>query len=157
MTESTYQVRDGDRILEFTGELLAQSTSQRRGNPRWIEFELYRTKAGSYVLARVGRSVVFHGHGCELVTQYRLKPGELHPDALPCENCNPGWTEDVLYPEKMRYWAQVMEQPRAVLESLMKYDADGARYLTYVAQRLLEGASEVDEKIARVYRIEDVA
>lgn len=157
MTECTYQVRDGDRTLEFTGVLLAESTSQRRGNSRWIEFELYRTRAGSYVLARVGCSVVFHAQGCGLVSQYRLKTGELHPQATPCDNCNPGYNEEVLYPEKMRYWAQVMEQPAAVLEALMKYDSDGARYLTNVAQRLLAAASEGDPKIAQAYRVEHVA
>lgn len=156
-TESTHQVRDGDRILEFTGELLAESTSQRRGNNRWIEFELYRTRAGDYVLARIGCSVVFHAPGCGLVSQYRLKIGEIHPQATPCENCSPGRNEDVLYPEKMRYWAQVMKQPSAVLEALYKWDAEGAKYLTHVAQRLLEEAADADPRIAEAYRIEHIA
>jgi len=41
-----------------------------------------------------------------------------------------------------------------VLEALYKYDQSGARYLTNVAQRLLEDASEVDKGIESVYRIE---
>jgi hypothetical protein len=61
---------------------------------------------------------------------------------------------DLIVPEKHRYWAQVSEEPDAVLEALYKYDQGGARYLTNVAQRLLEEASEKDEHIESVYRIE---
>jgi hypothetical protein len=41
-----------------------------------------------------------------------------------------------------------------VLEALYKYDDGGARYLTRVAERLLEDASDVDSGIEAVYRIE---
>ena len=60
----------------------------------------------------------------------------------------------MVFPEKDRTWAQVSEDPEAVLEALYKYDQGGARYLTNVAQRLLEQASSVDEKIDSIYRIE---
>jgi hypothetical protein len=43
-----------------------------------------------------------------------------------------------------------------VLEALYKYDQGGARYLTHVAQRLLEKSSEHDGKIEEVYRIETI-
>jgi hypothetical protein len=59
-----------------------------------------------------------------------------------------------VFPEKHRYWAQVSEEPDAVLDALYKFDQGGARYLTNVAQRLLEDASEKDEAIESVYRIE---
>jgi hypothetical protein len=41
-----------------------------------------------------------------------------------------------------------------VLDALYKYDQGGARYLTNVAQRLLEQAAEQDEKIDTIYRVE---
>lgn len=157
MTDREHQVRDGERILEFDGDLLAESDSRRRGQARWIEFKLYRTKAGSYVLSRIGNSIVFHGAGCALVSQYRLKAGRVEPDAVPCDSCAPRNDGREVYPERIRYWAQVMEHPNAVLEALYKYDDSGARYLTLVAQRLMSQASELDTRIAGVYNVEVVA
>jgi hypothetical protein len=42
-----FEVKDGSRILQFNGKLLAESSSWRRGSTRWIEFELYKTENGS--------------------------------------------------------------------------------------------------------------
>ena len=41
-----------------------------------------------------------------------------------------------------------------MLEALYKYDDGGARYLTKVAERLLEDASEIDKGIESIYRVE---
>jgi hypothetical protein len=79
---------------------------------------------------------------------------ELKVDSLPCEECYPSKSLPVIFPEKDRTWAQVSEEPEPVLDALYKYDAGGARYLTHVAQRLLEQAAKYDEKIESIYRIE---
>lgn len=152
-----HYVKDGSRTLQFTGTLLGKSSSYRRGSTRWIEFELYRTESGSYVLSRVGVSLVFHGAACPLVKRYGLlesSPDLLEKSSIPCEECRPTEEADLVFPEKHRYWAQVSEEPDAVLDALYKYDQGGARYLTNVAQRLLEEASEIDKDIESVYRIE---
>lgn len=153
-----YEVKDGSRTLQFNGRLLGESTSWRRGSTRWIEFSLYQTENGSYVLSRVGVSLVYHGAACPLVKRYGLvesSTNKLHQDAVPCEECNPIAEEvPVVFPERNRTWAQVSEDPDAVLEALYKYDDGGARYLTKVAQRLLEEASKSDSKIDSVYRVE---
>lgn len=152
-----YEVKDGSRILKFEGKLLATSSSWKRGSTRWIEFSLYRTESGSYVLSRVGVSLVYHGAACPLVKRYGLVESSienLNEDSLPCEECQPSLELPVIFPEKYRNWAQVSEEPEAVLEALYKYDQGGARYLTNVAQRLLEEASNVDQKIESVYRVE---
>jgi hypothetical protein len=60
----------------------------------------------------------------------------------------------MIFPEKHRYWAQVSEEATPVLDALYKYDQGGARYLTKVAERLLEDASDIDRGIEQVYRIE---
>ena len=78
----------------------------------------------------------------------------LHKDAIPCEECYPDESVKLVFPESYRYWAQVSEDPKAVLEALYKYDVGGARYLTNVAQRLLEVASKKDKGIDSIYRIE---
>jgi len=152
-----YYVKDGSRTLQFDGTLLGKSSSWRRGSTRWIEFELYKTQSGSYILSRVGVSLVYHGAACALVKRYGLtesSPEVLDKDALPCEECSPTEEADLVFPEKHRYWAQVSEEPIAVLEALYKYDQGGARYLTNVAQRLLENASDIDKAIESIYRIE---
>jgi hypothetical protein len=152
-----YEVKDGSRTLQFSGRLLGESSSWRRGSTRWIEFKLYKTDNGSYILSRVGVSLVFHGAACPLVKRYGLVEAgsdELKVDSLPCEECYPSKNLPVIFPEKDRTWAQVSEEPEPVLDALYKYDAGGARYLTHVAQRLLEQAAKYDEKIESIYRIE---
>lgn len=154
-----FQVKDGPRTLQFNGKLLGESSSWRRGSTRWIEFSLYRTENGSYVLSRVGVSLVFHGAACTLVKRYGLVEGlteDLSEDAIPCEECNPSHELPLIFPEKNRTWAQVSEDPDAVLEALYKYDNGGAKYLTHVAQRLLENSAKNDSKIEQVYKVETI-
>lgn len=152
-----YSVKDGDRTLQFNGTLLAKSSSERRGAYRWIEFELYKTESGAYILSRIGVSLIFHGAACSLVSKYKLNEAssqELRGDAVPCVDCNPDDSLDLIFPEKYRYWAQVSDHPEAVLDALYKYDDNGAYYLTSVAQRLLQQAAKVDKDIADVYNVE---
>jgi hypothetical protein len=152
-----YEVKDGSRTLKFSGKVLGQSSSWRKGSTRWIEFSLYKTENGSYVLSRVGVSLIYHGAACPLVKRYGLieaSTESLREDAIPCEECGPNNTLPIIFPEKYRHWAQVSDDPEAVLEALYKYDTGGARYLTNVAQRLLEEAASSDEKIESVYRVE---
>jgi hypothetical protein len=151
------EVRDGARTLRFEGSLLGKSTSWYKGSTRWIEFALYKTESGSYILSRIGVSLIYHGAACTLVQTYKLQEvaySNLIVDAIPCEKCRPTSAADLVFPEKYRYWAQVSEEPDAVLDALYKYDDGGARYLTNVAQRLLESASEKDSGIESIYRIE---
>jgi hypothetical protein len=151
------EVKDGSRTLQFNGKLLGKSSSWRRGSNRWIEFELYKTESGSYVLSRVGVSVIYHGAACPLVKRYGLQEvqiEELRQDVIPCDECRPSFAAELVFPEKDRYWAQVSDEPSAVLEALYKYDNSGARYLTNVAQRLLDSAALIDKGIESIYRIE---
>jgi hypothetical protein len=151
------EVKDGTRILKFNGTLLGKSSSHRHGSHRWIEFELYKTESGSYVLSRVGVSTIYHSAACPLVKRYGLTEvgvSELRKDVIPCDDCRPSFAAELVFPEKDRYWAQVSDEPSAVLEALYKYDNSGARYLTNVAQRLLDDAASIDKGIESVYRIE---
>jgi hypothetical protein len=151
------EVKDGSRTLQFNGKLLGKSSSKRNDSTRWIEFELYKTDSGSYILSRIGVSLIFHGAACALVRRYSLSEASaltLQKNALPCAECNPTYELDLVFPEKYRHWAQVSEEPGAVLDALYKYDDNGTRYLTNVAQRLLEEASKRDQAIAEIYDIE---
>ena len=152
-----FEVKDSARTLQFNGRLLSKSSSWRRGSTRWIEFELYKTENGSYILSRIGVSIIFHGAACPLVKRYGLtevNADELTEDALSCEECSASRSAVMVFPEKYRYWAQVSDEPEAVLEALYKQDASGARYLTKVAERLLQDAAELDKGIESIYKVE---
>ena len=152
-----FEVKDGSRTLQFEGRMLAESSSWRRGSVRLIEFVLYRTENGSYILSRIGVSLIYHVADCPLVRLYALieaLPNVLEKDATPCEECQPNKSLPIIFPEKYRYWAQVSEEPKPVLDALYKYDLNGARYLTNVAERLLQEAGQNDEKIDAIYRVE---
>ena len=155
------QVKDGSRIIQFEGDHLAASSSRRGNSQRWIEFNLYRTGSGVYVLAREGVSKIYHAPGCSVIRRNSLNDAprsDMNDDMEPCELCKPDDTDfPMVYPERSRYWAQVCETPAAVLDVLYKYDDSGARYLTLVAQRLLEDASNVDSAIADVYLVETIS
>ena len=154
-----FSVKDGDRTLQFNGTLLAKSTSERRGSQRWIEFELYRTESGSYILSRIGVSLIFHGAACSLVSKYKLAEApiyELSRRSTPCEECEPDDSLDLVFPEKYRYWALVSDQPDAIIDALYKEGDKGTYYLTSVAQRLLRDAARVDTGIADAYNFEIV-
>jgi hypothetical protein len=102
-------------------------------------------------------SLVYHGAACRLVHTYKLQEisyAKLINNSIPCELCGPDESASLVFPEKYRYWAQVSDEPEAVLEALYKYDDGGARYLTNVAQRLLETAAEKDSAIDSIYKIE---
>jgi len=152
-------VRDGSRTLQFEGALLGQSSSWRRGSTRWIEFKLFKTESGSYILSRIGVSLVYHGAACPLVSTYNLQEipfYEMNTDGLPCERCNPDESAELIFPEKDRYWAQVSDNAGAVLEALYKYDEFGSRYLTSVAKRLMESAGKVDKNVFSTYKTETI-
>lgn len=153
------QVKDGNRTLQFEGTLLGESSSRRPGSFRWIEFKLYRTQGGAYVLSRVGVSLIYHTGACPLVRRYGLQEvetEELRNNAMPCDECSPTLDAPVAFPEKYRFWAAVTEDAEAVLDSLYKYDDNNSRYLTKVAERLLEQAAAEDADIDLAYRFETI-
>jgi hypothetical protein len=154
-----YEVRDNKRTLKFDGVLLAFSTSFRPGVKRWIEFGLYKTTGGSYILSRVGETHLFHEPECAVAERNGLTkiPREaLREGSMPCDFCHPEVGTGLVSPEMPRYWAQVSDTAEAVVDNLYKYDEAGARYLTGVAERLLEEASTRDSEIETAYRVETI-
>jgi len=94
------RVRDTKEVLEFQGELVTDSSSDDRSQPRWTELVLYRLTDGTqrYVLQVIGRSTVYHAaNGCErgvpiplvdLADRY-LDEACTEPIPEPCEECRP--------------------------------------------------------------------
>jgi hypothetical protein len=100
------RVRDTKEVLEFQGELVTDSSSDDRSQPRWTELVLYRLTDGTqrYVLQVIGRSTVYHAaDGCErgvpvpladLADRY-LDEACTEPIPEPCEVCRPRDVEAV--------------------------------------------------------------
>jgi hypothetical protein len=146
-----YIVRDGVRKRPLEGVKLAESSSRLPNKDRWVEFTLYKTTTGVYVLSRVGRSLTYHGKDCYTVARNKLSPVdglELSGDYVPCPKCRPDRGDiDGVFPETPRYAAWSCQDPVGVISLLMKEDENGTEYLTNVARRLLMDASEADSKI----------
>lgn len=157
-----YKVRDGLRELIIEGELLSESSSEAPNKDRWIEFKLFKTYSGVYVVSRVGYSMLFHAEDCKVVERNHLSP-ELAEnladgDYVPCQRCLPVWfNPEGIFPEKPRYHSQVCQSAKGVLEYLNKQDPNGAVYLTNVARTLLEDASIVDTGIRKAYMTEVIS
>lgn len=154
-----FEVRNGNRTLRFEGRLLASASSKRRDASRWIEFDLYKTSAGTYVLSRVGVSLIFHSPLCPLVDRYGLHEAsvdDLDPLAVECEECEPGFEDPIVYPEVYRYWTLTSEGPKAILDALYQRDKNGGKYLTRVSERLLQNAAAQDADIDMMYRFEEI-
>ncbi len=154
-----FEVKDGSRTFQFNGRLLGESSSRYADSLRWIEFQLYKSESGSYIISRIGVSIVFHGAACFLVKKYNLTEGlpeNLRPSAYPCLECSPSKNLPFVFPEKDRTWAYVTDDPQDVIDALYKYDDKNNGYLTNVAKRLLESATKNDENLDMVYRLETI-
>lgn len=156
---SNYEVINGNRRLTFTGERLAVSTSWTPGAERWVEFGLYRTESGQYVLSRIGRSKLYHSHDCVITRRNNLDEimrRALDFDAVPCARCRPelDTTFPAVCPERQRYWGQLCTTADAVISSLQRLDDNGSKYMTNVAQRLVEEAAQNDSTLLAAYSVE---
>lgn len=154
-------VRDGSRILKFSGRKISHSTSFDEGKHRWIEFDLFVTESGTYVLSRIGASRLVHLVKCSTVERNRIKEvpiGDVEmSNGVVCSECrsSPGSElSTVIYPEVPRYWASVTDSAESVVDSLYKVDYNGNKYMTDVAKRLLEDAIDYDQDIADAYLTE---
>lgn len=157
-----YEVRDGVRKYRFSGQKLADSSSETSDKDRWVEFELYKTSDREvYIVSRIGYSRIYHNEDCDVVSRNRLNaidPLELNDRMYkPCALCNPTFMDTRgVYPEVPRYHAQICENADLVVEHLKKRDANNYEYLTKVARDLLESASAVDSEIKDSYLVEEI-
>ena len=155
------KVPDGSRTLQFDGALLASSTSWRAGAERWVEFSLYRTNSGTYIISRTGHSTLYHMPDCSVVRRNSLREqprAALERVYAPCAQCRPDLDPafPLVCPEQPRHKAQVCDAPEGVLETLYRYDNSGSRYLTLVAERLLEKAAAVDPELEAAWKTETI-
>lgn len=155
-----YEIQDGLRTIKFEGEMLSSSTSRTK-KPRWIEFRLYKTKGGSYILSRIGMSLTYHHSACKIVDRNGILPvpsENISRNMIPCEDCRPNRNLDLeLYPETPRHWAQRFDPEigaEGLVESLKREDEFGAEYITNVAKKLLIDAAKKDDEIHAAFYTE---
>lgn len=157
MERHLYTVKDRGRQLDFEGVLLGSGTSYVDSKPRWFEVSIYKTTGGNYVVAGVGRSRVVHAPTCARIANSKSKPLDVNvadsqqvkARLVPCDVCRPSISADGLIREYDREWAQVSEEPEAVIERLRLKDSDGVWYVPSTSTRALEEAAELDEGIQR--------
>lgn len=152
------EVKDGNRKLSFHGEAIASSTSKdSRSKGRWIEFTLYKTDNGAYILSRIGNTRYVHSVQCSVAVRNNLDTMSL--DVLGslqglyrCPECRINVQEDEEFcPETPRYWSMKLYSAKDVVDALHKEDRSGNLYLTNVSRDLLERAAEHDDDIYEAY------
>lgn len=157
-----YQVRDGSRLITFDGAQLGHISSQREHNPRWTEMTVYKTIGGSYVLEKVGKSLVTHMPGCpEIVGKYprfqEAHPGDDPDDGYVYCGCVPEEFDFTkLLAEEDRYWAMVAQEPARVVDALHRR-REGEQHLPRISLLLLKEVSEADPDFGMDWQVEHIA
>jgi hypothetical protein len=84
------------REIEFDGWLLGSSSTEGDDSLRWTEIHIYKTEGGSYIIERLGKSLVYHRKGrCSSKPNWVEVPGAaLGEDSQPCDVCRPRVPED---------------------------------------------------------------
>lgn len=148
-----YTVQYRKSVWHFEGRLLSEASSREPHKPRWIEFKLFKTSNGNYILSRVGMSVLYHSKTCKTSSRNNLKKVERHelPEgSLPCLECGASEAAEV-FPETHRYFALRTTTAKGVLAALIQYDDNNSEYLTNVAVDLLTDAAVLDDAIDEVF------
>lgn len=158
----TYQVRDGMRLISFSGEVLGESSSRRAGVYRWTDMTLFHTEGGSYVLEKVGRSVMCHDPSCTEVSnlprfqvEYPGKDPDI--DEFQYHECVPEeYDYTTLLVEENRYWALVTKDPHAVVQALQRW-RDGVVTLPRISKALLEEVATTHPEFNQYWQVEHIA
>ena len=160
-----FRVNNEDRELRFRGKFLGFTSTENRGSDRWIEFAIYRTEGGKYVLSRAGRSIRFHVRNCSTVAKNpHLRPASLATmtdESSPCPECMPRGDyhlddNEQVYPEQDRTWAGVFDTPQSLIDDGLSKRENGVSFLTTVARQVLEKAAENDRDLYDAYYVVEV-
>jgi hypothetical protein len=155
-------VQDGSRKITFEGDLIASVSSVGPSKPRWSEYRLYKTISGTYVLEKVGRSIVVHTPGCPEIIDTLDRFQDKNPGKDPsdgfwlCESCMTSrYDITALLVEHDRHWVTITEEPAHVVDALYR-KRDGARHLPRLSLELLDQAARVDDNLADAFRVERI-
>lgn len=150
METKFYTVYDKGRQIDFEGSLLGSSSSFSKEKPRWFVVEIYKTAGGKYIVAGSGKSRVVHRENCTQLKDKGGAPQDAKTGSFPCESCRPDLTQPVVH-ETNREWAQVSDDPNAIIERLRLRDSDGVMYLPKTSTNAILQAAGNDEGVKRAF------
>jgi len=146
MQPQFFTVYDKGRQLDFEGFHLSNSSSYNPSKPRWFVVDIYKTVGGKYIVAGSGKSLVVHRVNCAQMKEKNVSAVVALKSAIPCPTCKPNLREDVVH-EVNREWAQVSDDPQAIIERLRLRDSDGVWYIPKTSTSALLEAAEKDSGI----------
>lgn len=148
-----YTVRDKfEDVIVFTGDKLSHATTRKTDNDRWTEINIYKTRAGKYVIEVLGKSVRYHRRGSTCASGMEISGSQIGSESQPCPVCDPDVPEDVTFNilekfthEVTRSSATVVETPQEVREALIQRNSDPSKTRpSWVASEALRVAGSVD-------------
>lgn len=145
-----YSLFDKGRQLDFEGYHLATATSYTNKKPRWFVVDIYKTLGGKYIVSGMGKSLIVHRVNCDQMKDKNPLLRLPEPKSIPCPVCQPSLSENVVH-EINREWAQVSDDPRAVIERLRLKDTDGVYYIPSTSMTVLLEAADKDEGIKQAF------
>ena len=148
------RLNDDKRSIKFSGSLLGEASSKTDTSLRWVEFKLYKTKGGQYILWRIGKSRVYHTIWCNKKLDFYPSNTVVFSDLIPCQKCQPSPDEEYVSPEMPRSKILTTKNAASVIKLLYMVDKDDIQYLTNVAIDLLNQSSENDKDIKDAYEEE---
>lgn len=169
-----YVLPNDDREVRFVGEELGSATSRVGRDEdaiRWTEVVVFKTRAGQYVLQRIGASSVYHGgpDQCGGSRGERLRTTTLPnrigddrtDDLAPCPVCQPGPWElyHEVVVERNVSTVTVAEDADALVTAAHSRDRDDPHvlFLSKTAERALRAASERDPLVRDAFLVQEVA
>lgn len=143
-----YEVQGKLDVVEFTGWLIGESSTETPESLRWIEISIYKTLGGKYIVQRRGRSLVYHYLNCAKASGVFVKGSDLDDDASPCPICEPlepeeeGFDETIEYRRETTFYSAVVaDEPKGVRDTLT---LPRSSHLSAVAKEALLRAAEID-------------
>lgn len=161
-----YVVRDRLREIEFNGTELGRSSTEKDDSLRWTEIVIYKTDGGSYIIERLGKSLVYHvpKSKCDSSQGTPLKGYQLGEESEPCPQCNPAVPEDSGFDpewtfshERTMSSAEVVSRPEDLHDALSMFDRKRkVSRISHVAADALQKASGNDPDLlhAIIRRVE---
>lgn len=174
MKVQQFVLPNDDREVRFVGEELGSATSRVGRDEdaiRWTEVVVFKTRAGQYVLQRVGASSVYHGGPRECggsrgervrtATLPKRLGSEKTEDLVACPVCQPGpWhLLDQVIVERDVSTVTVAEDADALVTAAHSRDRDDPHvlFLSKTAERALRAAAERDPEVREAFLVQEVA
>ena len=139
---------DFGRVTKFEGEqLIDESTDNYSGvKPQWLEFTVWRTAAGAFIVRRVTRYRINHlSDSCPRLDGFVVVDAEP-TDTYPCGTCNKAGAFGDGWAQSARVVVEVYSSPEELISSLK---VDG-RY-SNLSRSILADLSAVDERVRALW------